>query len=421
MKRTTSDMEDKDISRELAPWVAATCFAFLLAIWSGLAVAPKRSVSTGNTSQNKSAAASLSLEQLMEAIIERSESHPQAIISYLRNYLARETFGAESDFEKIVRGYLEALINLVASRRSSIKISRLFITYKENGEIALQDSEPIATEPTENLLSRSPTTQDAEPPIYKDTEIETDEKSAENTTVPAPDPAALSPITTTTADSNTSAAITSSPSRAESSSKRWKAIPASMTTAIVRSVGLISPQPTFLTRVNNARKSQGPLYAKELLQGLRSALGFVCDATVAMLQWFERMFHTDIFQTSQGLFYVLALTFGGFATPLLSLVPYDGVIILVQLIINLMCYAAAVSLPERKVDYETSDLCVNRLLWFSVYTCMCRIWPIDSLGHNVLTWATGTGLCAWTLAVPCVVHGTDNGRSWEPSSMFFRQ
>jgi hypothetical protein len=70
MKRTTSDMEDRDVSRELAPWVVATCFAFLLALCSGLrgptVTQPnfaQRSNSTGNTSQDVSAIGSLSLEQ----------------------------------------------------------------------------------------------------------------------------------------------------------------------------------------------------------------------------------------------------------------------------------------------------------------------------------------------------------------------
>jgi hypothetical protein len=430
MKRTVSDMEDKDLSTELAPWVAATCFAFLLALCSGLKgstitqpTLPERSVPTANTSQDVSVMESLSLEQLMEAVIERSESHPQVIVSFLEIYLAREAFRPESDSARLLREYIDALINLVTSRCPSTKTGQHAITYADSSESNGTESEPGEIEPTENLLSQSPPSQNAEPPngtTEYGMESETDQRPAESTIASTPALSTSDP-TVATADINTSDAIKSSPSRAESSTKRWKVGSDAITTAIIKSVSLVSPQPTFLTRVNNVRESRGPLYAKELVQGLRFTLGFVCDATVATLQWCEMVFRTDIFQTSQGLFYLLALTFGGCSTPLLSLVPYDGVVVLVQLIINLMCYAAAVSLPERKVDNLTLELCVNRLLLFSVYTCMCRILPIDNLGHNAMTWATVTGLCAWTLAVPCVVHGKDNGRSWESSSMFLRR
>lgn len=142
MKRTISDMEDEDISRELAPWVAATCFAFLLALCSCLKCStitrpnfPERSVFTTNTSQATSALEASTLEELMEAVIERRESHSQSIISFLEIYLARETFGPEPDTARVVRAHVEALIFFVASRCPSIKVSGQAIKYRKRKSV----------------------------------------------------------------------------------------------------------------------------------------------------------------------------------------------------------------------------------------------------------------------------------------------
>ncbi|KAM0702817.1 hypothetical protein Q7P35_010249 [Cladosporium inversicolor] len=416
MKRTISVMESKDPSREVAPWVVATCFALLLALCNGLR-------SSTVQQQGVSATGSLSLAQLVEGVIERSESHPQAMISFLEMYLARESFEPESDSARVLRGYSDALIHLVARQCPSIKISSLATEHMESRDFEAEESEPGEIEPTETLPSQSPPTQNAEPPnamTQDDTETETDEKHAEGTIVQAPELVAPSP-TTVTAGSNTSADIAPSPARADSSTERWKAIPEVITTAITRSIALTSPQPVFLTRVD-AKRPRGPL-SKELLRGLRSAFGFVYGIGSAILQCSGRM-SRDLFETSQGLFYFLALILGGYWASLLVLVSYDGIVVLAQLAITLPCYFTAVALREREVARSldrTLDLCVNRLLLFSVYTCFGRIWPTDMLVHNALTWATGTGLFVWALAAYCVVHETDNGQRREFSTAFLRR
>lgn len=106
MKRTISETEDKDINRELAPWMAAPCFALLLAL--------RYDLRSPIVKQGVSATRSLSLEQLMEAVIERSESHPQTTMSFLELYLSRKSFGPESDSARVVQEYSDALLRVVA-------------------------------------------------------------------------------------------------------------------------------------------------------------------------------------------------------------------------------------------------------------------------------------------------------------------
>ena len=406
MKRTISDFEDKYISRELAPWVAATCFAFLLAFCSGVRGStvtqpnfPERSVSTGKTSQNVTAIESLSLEQLMQAVFDRSESHTQAMFSLLEIYLARETFGPASEPTGLLRDYLEALITLVARRCPSIETNPRAMMDRESRESGPQESELSESESTANPLSHNPPTPYAEPPnatTQDGTETETSQAPAGTKTASALTLAAPSPTATTTADSKTRADTASLSTRADSSTKRWKAIPEMITKAIAQAIAAASPQPKFLTTVH-FKKPRG-------------------------LNRFGRM-SRDLFEKSQGLFYLLALMLGGYWTSLLVLTPHGRVALSVQLATTVGCFCASRSLhgcgAARTYD-RALDVSVNRLLLFSVYTCLRRIWPSDTLTYKVFTWALGTVLCTWMFAVYCVVHETEQMRRPGGSNQFLR-
>jgi hypothetical protein len=424
MKRTISDMEDKDLSKELAPWMAATCFAFLLALCSGLKGStitqpnlPERSVFTTNTSQATSALESLTLEELMEAVIEQRESHPQSIISFLEIYLARETFGPEPDTARVVRAHVEALIFFVASRCPSIKVSGQAIKYRKRkgGESEPQESETPKVKPIETILRESPPTQNG-------METEADEEPAKDITAPAPALVAPSPMTTTTADSNTITNVASSSAKADCSTKRWNMIPEVMNKAIARSFSFATPQPKFLTRVD-VKKPRGPSYARMLLRGLLSAFGVVSNAGAPILNQFGRM-SRDLFETFQSLFYLLALTLAAYWTSLLVFTLHGRATLSVQLATMVVCFFAKRSLDGRQVDRRWDralDVYVDRFLLFSVYTGLRRIWPSDTLTHNALAWATGTGLCTWMFAVYCVVHETEHMRRTDGSTKFLKR
>jgi len=431
MKRTISDFEDKDISRELAPWVAATCFAFLLALCSGLRgptvtqpQSTQRSNSSDNNSQNVSAIESLSIEQLMQAVFDRSESHTQAMFSLLEIYLARERFGPASEPTGLLRDYLEAMITLVARRCPSIKTNPHAVTDRESRESVPQESESRESKSTENPLGHSPPTSDAEPPnaTTKDgTETETSEEPAGSTTASAPTLAAPSP-TTTTSDSNTKADTASSSARADSSTQRWKAIPITMATAIARAIAWASPQPKSRTTVQ-VKKPRILPYAKRLLQGLLYLFLFVCDVGAMLLDLLGTL-SRDLFETSQGLFYLLALMIGGYWTSLLVLTPHGRVALSVQLATIVGCCCASTSLDGCGVarEYDRAlHVYVNRLLLFSMYTGLRRIWPSDTLTYKALTCACGTGLCTWMFAVYCVVHEEEGVRRAGGSNKFLRR
>lgn len=83
MKRTISDVEDERFSRELAPWVAATCSAFLLALCSVLK-------NLAGQQGKDSTIESPSLGQLFEAVLERTTSRKQAVVSLLGFCLDQE-------------------------------------------------------------------------------------------------------------------------------------------------------------------------------------------------------------------------------------------------------------------------------------------------------------------------------------------
>lgn len=380
MKRTVSDMEGKDISRELAPWVAATCFALLLALFNGLR--------NSTVQQGVSATRSLSLAQLLEAVIEQSESNPQAIITLRELYLWRERFGPESDSARVVREYSDALIRVAAHQYSSIKTDSHAITHMESREGGSKESELEEIEHTVNPLSPSSPTQSAEPPnatTQDGTEIEMDGKPAESITAPAFALAAPSP-TTATADSNTSADIASSSATADSSTEGntegRKLIPAVITTATARSEAPLYPQPETTMKLDALKPWQVLLN------------------------------------------YIVTLQFGGILTSLLVLTPHGCVAFSAQLATVVVCFFVSRSLHGRQMARRwdrTLNVCVNRLLLFAIYAGLRRVLPSDTLTYKVLAWVIDTGLCTWMLVVFGVVHAIDDIRQPEISISFLRR
>ena len=104
MKRTTSYM-DRDVSRELAPWVAATVLSLLLALGGILQSLAQRQGNSASPGME-----SLSSEQLVGEILERTESPKQAVLSFLGICLARETGGTKSVSVEESQKHMRAII-----------------------------------------------------------------------------------------------------------------------------------------------------------------------------------------------------------------------------------------------------------------------------------------------------------------------
>jgi hypothetical protein len=372
----------------------------------------------------------------MESIFERSESHPQILISFLETYLAQETYGPLSEPARALRTCIELCYCQTAGFSPSILTKPHAITASGGREGESKGSRPKKDEPKkgepkegerkkgepregefeegehkENPTSQSPPFKNAESAratTQGGEETETCEESAKSTTAPAPTLVAPHPTTALV--------------KVNSTVDKREAVSAVIT--ILSFIAWISPRPKTIIKVD-AKRSRGPIYAERLFRELVHAFEVVRDMALATLFGFE-ILCCDTFEDSPVLFCFLALLLASLFTSLLVLTPHGAIALLVQFATNLVCFFASRSSRGHPVSgierYNRAlDVCMNHLLLFLVYTGLRRFWPSDSWTFNAMTWTLGTGLFTWTFVTYCVVHERPYRGRYEFSWNFLRR